>query len=244
MVIGLGTIVNVATIFLGSSLGVVMGSRFSAKTRTLITNLLGTVTLLAAADALRTLWNPGYIHALPKGWGLLVLLASLLLGALIGSAIGFEKILDLFGARLKARFSSDSDSPFIEGFVSASLLFVIGPMAIMGAISDGMGAGNQQLILKSILDGITAIAFAASLGWGVAFSALPVGIYQGIWTAIGFALGSVLPAYQIQAMTLTGGILLLCISLRLLDIKHLPVGDILPALFLAPALAAVAHQFI
>jgi uncharacterized membrane protein YqgA involved in biofilm formation len=244
MVIGLGTIINASTIIIGASVGVLMGSRFTEKTRNLITNLLGTVTLLAAADALKTLWNSHYSAALPKGWGLLVLLGSLLLGTLIGLAIGFEELLDRFGATLKARFAKGSDSAFIEGFVSASLLFVIGPMAIMGAISDGMGMGNQQLILKSILDGITAIAFAASLGWGVAFSALPVGIYQGLWTLAGLFLGSVLPAYQVQAMTITGGILLLAISLRLLDIKSLPVGDILPALFLAPALAAAAHQFI
>ena len=244
MIIGIGTAINVTTIVLGASAGVLVGSRFTEKTRTLITNLLGTVTLLAAVDALRTLWSPNYIHALPKGWGLLILLGSLLIGLLIGLAIAIEELLDRFGVALKSRFSRDSDSPFVEGFVSASLLFVIGPMAIMGAISDGMGTGNQQLILKSILDGITAIAFAASLGWGVAFSALPVGLYQGAWTLVGLLLGSVLPEYQVQAMTVTGGILLLCISLRLLDLKHLPVGDILPALFLAPALAAVAHQFI
>ncbi len=244
MIIGLGTVVNVSTITIGATLGVVMGSRFNERVRTLITNLLGMVTLLAAADALRVLWNPNYSAALPKGWGLLVLLGSLLIGVLVGIFLGIEEILDRIGATLKARFSRNSDSPFIEGFVSASLLFVIGPMAIMGAISDGMGTGNQQLILKSILDGITSIAFAASLGWGVAFSAIPVGIYQGLWTLAGLFLGAVLPTYQVQAMTVTGGILLLCISLRLLDLKQLPVGDILPALFLAPALAAAAHQFI
>jgi uncharacterized membrane protein YqgA involved in biofilm formation len=106
-----------------------------------------------------------------------------------------------------------------------------------------MGSGIDQLVLKSILDGITSIAFAASLGWGVAVSALPVGIYQFAWTGVGFGLGAILPEYQILAMTATGGILLLGISLRMLKIKIVPVGNLLPALFLAPLIAGALHIF-
>jgi uncharacterized membrane protein YqgA involved in biofilm formation len=106
-----------------------------------------------------------------------------------------------------------------------------------------MGTGISQLTLKSILDGITSIAFAASLGWGVAVSALPVGIYQLGWTAIGIFLGNVLPEYQIVSMTTVGGILLLGISFRLLRLKNVPVGNLLPALFLAPLIAGLVHQF-
>ncbi|CAB4729471.1 unannotated protein [freshwater metagenome] len=116
-------------------------------------------------------------------------------------------------------------------------------MAILGSISDGMGAGIDQLVLKSILDGVTSIAFAATLGWGVAVSALPVGIYQLTWTGIGFALGAILPDYQILAMTATGGILLLGIAFRMLKIKQVPVGNLLPALFLAPIIAGLLHTF-
>ena len=114
----------------------------------------------------------------------------------------------------------------------------------MGAISDGMKTGIDQLLLKSSLDFFAAIAFAASLGWGVAVSALPVGIYQYGWTAVGLLLGSVLSQYQVLAMTATGGVLLLGIALRLTKIKMVPVGNVLPAIFLAPLFAAIAHQFI
>jgi uncharacterized membrane protein YqgA involved in biofilm formation len=199
--------------------------------------------LLAAADALKQLWNRNFSEQLPQGWAVLTILASLLIGALIGSALGIENKLEVVGLKLKNRFDPNGASPFVDGFVSASLLFVIGPMAILGSISDGMGSGIDQLVLKSILDGITSIAFAASLGWGVAVSALPVGIYQFAWTGVGFGLGAILPEYQILAMTATGGILLLGISLRMLKIKMVPVGNLLPALFLAPLIAGALHIF-
>ena len=181
--------------------------------------------------------------ALPEGWAILTILASLLFGALIGSALHIEKRLEIIGISLKNRFDPNGSSPFVDGFVSASLLFVIGPMAILGSISDGTGSGIDLLVLKSILDGVTSIAFAATLGWGVAVSALPVGIYQFFWTGVGLVLGAVLPDYQILAMTVTGGILLLGISLRMLKIKQVPVGNLLPALFLTPIIAGLLHNF-
>ena len=240
---GLGTLLNVATIIIGSILGILVGSRFKEQTRELITTALGFITLLAAADSIKELWSEKLSAALPNGWPILIVLFSLLLGALIGQAIGIEDRMERFGAVLKDRFDKNGTSPFIEGFVSSSLLFVIGPMAILGSISDGMGTGISQLTLKSILDGITSIAFAASLGWGVAVSALPVGIYQLGWTAIGIFLGNVLPEYQIISMTTVGGILLLGISFRLLKLKSVPVGNLLPALFLAPLISGLVHQF-
>jgi hypothetical protein len=123
-------------------------------------------------------------------------------------------------------------------------LFVIGPLAILGSISDGMGTGIDQLTLKAILDFFAAIAFAASLGWGVAVSAIPVGIYQGIWTLIGLLLGSVLAQYQIDAMTIVGGLMLLSIGLRLLRIKEVAVGNLLPALAVAPIFVYLLNSFI
>jgi uncharacterized membrane protein YqgA involved in biofilm formation len=121
---------------------------------------------------------------------------------------------------------------------------VIGPLAILGSISDGMGTGIDQLSLKAILDFFAAIAFAASLGWGVAVSAIPVGIYQGIWTLIGLLLGSVLAQYQIDAMTIVGGLMLLSIGLRLLRIKEVAVGNLLPALAVAPIFVYLLNSFV
>jgi uncharacterized membrane protein YqgA involved in biofilm formation len=168
----------------------------------------------------------------------------MLVGGLIGSALSLENRLDKFGETLRRKFKASSDGPFIEGFVSASLLFVIGPLAILGSVSDGMSEGLDQLILKSSLDFFAAMAFASSLGWGVAASAIPVAIYQGVWTLVGLFLGSVLQPYQIDAMTICGGLMLVGIGLRLLDIKKIAVANLLPALVIAPAIATLLHQFI
>lgn len=240
---GVGTLINIITIVTGASLGVLVGNRMNSKTRTLLTDVLGMVTLLGAGSALIPLWSDRYINALPQGWTLLVVLGSLLIGGLIGSAFKLEERLDSLGENLRIRFRASSESPFVEGFVSASLLFAIGPLAILGSISDGMGNGIDQLILKSTLDFFAAMAFATSLGWGVAVSALPVGIYQGVWTVIGLGLGEILDGYQIDAMTVVGGIMLICISFRLLNIKQVAVGNLLPALAIAPIFALLVHSF-
>jgi len=214
----------------------------SSKTRTLLTDVLGMVTLLGAGSALIPLWSDRYVSSLPEGWSLLVVLGSLLIGGLVGSFFKLEDRLDNLGENLRVRFKASSDSPFVEGFVSASLLFAIGPLAILGSISDGMGNGIDQLILKSTLDFFAAMAFATSLGWGVAVSALPVGIYQGVWTVIGLGLGEILDGYQIDAMTIVGGIMLICIAFRLLNIKQVAVGNLLPALAIAPLFALLMHS--
>lgn len=244
MFVGLGTLINIIAIVIGSTIGIGAGSRLTKKSLSLITDILGLITLLGAASALIPLWSSTFIDSLPKGSTLLVILGAMLGGGLIGSALSLENRLDKFGETLRQKFKASSDGPFIEGFVSASLLFVIGPLAILGSVSDGMSEGLDQLILKSSLDFFAAMAFASSLGWGVAASAIPVGIYQGVWTLIGLFLGSVLQPYQIDAMTICGGLMLVGIGLRLLDIKKIAVANLLPALIIAPAIATLLHQSI
>ena len=243
MFAGVGTLINVVAILIGSSIGILAGARITKKSQSLITDVLGLITALGAASALAPLWSPTFEAALPKSSALLVILASMLIGGLIGSALSLETRLDAFGENLRKRFKASQESPFVEGFVSASLLFVIGPLAILGSVSDGMSQGIDQLILKSSLDFFAAMAFASTLGWGVAASAIPVAIYQGFWTIIGLAAGSVLSQYQIDGMTICGGLMLVGISLRLLDIKRIPVANLLPALVIAPTIATVLHLF-
>jgi uncharacterized membrane protein YqgA involved in biofilm formation len=209
----------------------------------MITDGLGLITLLGATSALMPLWSSDFNASLPEGSPLLLILASMLIGGLIGTLLKIEKRVESFGENLRKRFKASSDSPFVEGFVSASLLFVIGPLAILGSVSDGMSQGLDQLILKSSLDFFAAMAFASTLGIGVMASIIPVGIYQGIWTVIGFFIGSVLAQYQVQAMTICGGLMLVGIGLRLLDIKKISVANLLPALVIAPVLATVLHTF-
>lgn len=242
--IGSGTLINVVAIIGGASLGVLIGGRIPDRTRALITDVLGLITILGAASALAYIASERYTDSLPQGWPLLAILASLLIGGVIGSALNLEVKLESFGQYLRRRFKADREGTFVEGFLTSSLLFVIGPLAILGSLSDGMGTGIDQLILKSSLDFFAAIAFAASLGWGVAASAIPVGVYQSLWTVAGFGLGSVLTDYQIDAMTIVGGLMLVSIGLGLLKIKTIAVGNLLPALALAPVIAWVLHQFV
>lgn len=240
----IGTLVNVVTILMGTGIGVAVGSRIPGRTRTLITDALGLVTFISGASACAALWNSSYLQAVGGGKPILITLGALLIGGLLGSILRIEERLDGAGEKLKARFSRENDSNFVTGFVTASLIFVIGPMAILGSISDGLGKGNELLILKSIMDGFAAIAFAAALGWGVAASALSVLLYQGAWSAVGAFLGSTLLSYQIDAITGVGGLLLLGIGLRLLNIKSIAIGDMLPALFIAPILATVVEALV
>lgn len=243
MLVGSGTLLNVAAIAIGSAIGITLGNRLRESSQRLITDVLGLVTLLGATSALIPLWSESFNTQIPKSTGLLLILGSMLIGGLLGSALKLEQRLDAFGEELRKRFRASVESPFIEGFVSSSLLFVIGPLAILGSISDGAGQGIDQLVLKSSLDFFAAMAFASTLGWGVMASIIPVAIYQGLWTIGGFSLGSILDQYQIDAMTICGGLMLISIALRLLDIKKISVGNLLPALFLAPLLATALHSF-
>jgi uncharacterized membrane protein YqgA involved in biofilm formation len=239
--VGSGTVLNVLAILIGAIAGVVLGARLKSTSQRLITDVLGLVTALGAVSALSPLWSESFRSKFADGLPLLVILLTMILGGLIGSALNLESRLDVFGEYLRGKFRASKESPFIEGFVSSSLLFVIGPLAILGSVSDGASRGIDQLILKSSLDLFAAMAFASTLGWGVAASIIPVAIYQGAWTVIGWFAGNVLEPYQIDAMSIVGGLLLIGIALRLLDIKKIAIANLLPALFLAPIIAFAAH---
>lgn len=240
--IGLGTLLNVVAIVAGAIIGTLLGDRLSTKTRNVVTDALGLMTLLVAGLSIIDITKPEFKDAVGPGMGVLIVLGSLILGGITGSLWRLEDRFESIGRKLKKSLNKrikSQDANFVEGFVSASLLFVVGPLAILGSISDGLGKGIEQLALKSSLDFFASIAFAASLGIGVAFSALAVGIYQGLFTLLGFGLGDVLNEPQVIALTVTGGLLLVGVSLRLLKIKQLPVADLLPALFYAPILVAL-----
>lgn len=241
--IGLGTLINMAAILVGSAVGVAVGSRLPERTRDLITSALGMVTLVVAALNVFAITDADWITDVGSAAPLLIVLGSVVIGGVIGSLLRIESRLEGVGGWLQSRFSrtsgSESRQRFIEGFVDASLLFCIGPLAILGALSDGLGQGIDQLALKSTLDGVASVAFAASLGWGVAASAISVGIIQGIFTLLGVAVGAVVAASAIASITATGGILLIGVGLRLLRVTNLAVGDLLPALIVAPILTLI-----
>ena len=246
--VGLGTVINMVAVVLGASLGVAFGNRLPERTTRTVTDALGLLTLVIGALNIVALRDEDYVAAVGSGVTLLIVLAALLVGGVAGSLLRIEHRLESAGGWLQRRFADDdsgaSRARFIEGFVDASLVFCIGPLAIIGSLSDGLGRGIDQLLLKSSMDGFAALAFAASLGWGVAASAVSVGVYQGLLTALAVLLGSLLPGAVVASITATGGVLLLGVGLRLLQVRAVPVGDLLPALILAPALTAVLMSFI
>ena len=240
--VGLGTVLNIIGIAGGGAIGAIAGHRMREDSRVLTTDLLGLVTGLSAALSVKAVLSDKLSAAVGTTWPLFIVLAALLIGAAIGSLLRIEPRLELFGETLKNRFAKE-DGGFVEGFLSASLIFCIGPLAIMGAFDDALGVGIDKLVLKSVLDFFASIAFAASLGWGVAASAIAVGIYQGALTVLGLVLGSIWDAAQIDAMTAVGGLLLMAISLKLLNIKHIAIGNVLPALFVAPVIVQLIVAF-
>lgn len=243
MIRGAGTLLNMGAIVLGSGLGVALGGRLPERTRRTVTDALGLVTLVIGGLNVAALSDPGFVRAASAGGTLLVVLGALLLGGITGSLLQLEPRLEDSGAWLQQRLTREGGGAararFVEGYVSASLVFVIGPLAVLGALSDGLGRGIDQLALKSVLDGFASLAFAASLGWGVAAAALSVGVVQGTLTVLGAVLGALLPAALVASVTATGGVLLLGVGLRLLAVKPVPVGDLLPALVAAPLLTAL-----
>jgi len=240
---GAGTALNVATILLGSAIGVAVGHRLPQRTRDVVTDGLGLVTLLVAGLNAASVLDPSLREALGTGGPVLVVLGALVVGGVAGSLLRIESRLEGLGALMQRRLAGGGDSAsrrrFVEGFVTASLVYVVGPLAILGSLSDGLGRGIDQLALKATLDGFASIAFAASLGWGVAASVVPVIVVQGGFTLAGAMLGSLLPTAEVAAITATGGLLLVGVSLRLLRVRQLPVGDLLPALVVAPLATAL-----
>jgi uncharacterized membrane protein YqgA involved in biofilm formation len=247
VIAGSGTAVNVCTVLAGSGVGVLAGNRLPARTRDLVTDALGLVTLLIAGLSAIAVTDPDLARKVGPNAPLLIVLGSLVIGGIVGSLLRLEQRVEGLGGWLQRRLSGDADSRerarFIEGFVTASLVFCTGPLTILGSLSDGLGHGAAQLYLKATLDGFAAIAFAASFGWGVAASALTVLVVQGAITGLGAALGDVLPDAELAAITAAGGLMLVGVALRLLRIREIAVADLLPGLIVAPLLVQAVAAF-
>jgi len=239
MFIGAGTVINVATVVVGSLLGVLVGARLPERTTKVITQVLGLFTLVLGGYGVVNGLSGALADEVGPNAGLLIVLGALLLGALIGSGVQLERRLDAGAAWLQHRFTrTDAGSGrFAEAAVTATLVFCVGPLAILGSLSDGLGHGARQLIVKAVMDGFASVAFAASLGIGVVASVLPLALYQGAWTLLGWWVGAFLSTGQVDVLGATGGVILLGLGIRLIGLARLPVGDLLPALFLAPILA-------
>ena len=255
---GLGTVINVVAVVVGALAGIALGHRLSEQVRSVVTDALGLVTLLVAALSAYEVTSPALAETVGTGVPVLIVLGSLLIGGIVGALLRIEhRLASLAGVIQSHAARSGPSTPavggpasghpsgisarerFIEGWLTTSLLFCVGPLTVLGSLNDGLGRGIDQLVLKSTLDLFAAMAFAASFGIGVLFSAVSVGVVQGGLTLVGVALGSVVPEAHIAALTSVGGLLLVGIALRLLRVRDVPVGDLLPALVVAPVLVTV-----
>jgi uncharacterized membrane protein YqgA involved in biofilm formation len=223
-----GTVVNVVAIFLGCSAGFILKSKFPEKIEKIIMQALGLASLLIG------------MQMAIKADNILLVIFSLVIGGVIGEIIDIEAGLERFGERIKRKFKSNNTSErFVEGFLTASLLYCVGSMAIMGAIKEGLSGDPDILYAKSLLDGVTSIAFTAAMGIGVLFSAIPVFLYQGGITLLARTIKDFLSPEIINEMTVVGGILIWGIGFGLLGIKKIKVGNLLPAILVAAFLAAI-----
>lgn len=235
MFIGIGTVVNVATVVVGALIGLALGNRIPERTKDTVTSVLGLFTVVLGGFSAAALTSQALADEV-GGSAMIVVLASLLLGTLLGSWLRIEERLEQGAAWIRNRFrGAGNENRFVDGLVISTLVFCVGPLTILGSISDGLGRGADQLLVKATLDGFAAMAFASTLGWGVLASAAAVGVIQGTLTALGYFAGDVLTVGQVDALTAAGGVLLIGLGIRLLGLKQIPVGDLLPALLLAPA---------
>jgi uncharacterized protein len=222
-----GTFLNVGTVIAGSILGALAGSKLPAGMRQTVLHGLGLVTLLIGFQMAVGTQN------------ILVVLGAVLLGGITGEALKIEERLESLGDYFQEKFSRGSEHTFAQGFVTASLVFCVGPMAILGSISDGLTGDYRLLSIKAVLDGFASIAFAASLGWGVLLSFLVILVYQGSITLFATTLSTILTEPMIAEMTATGGLIIVGIGTRLLDIAQLRLANFLPAILMAPVILAL-----
>jgi hypothetical protein len=222
-----GTIINVAAVLVGGTAGLLLGSRVPERWREMLMDGVGLVVIIIGLQmALKTA-------------NVLIVLGSILVGGILGEWAGLEGRLEATGDWLKERLRGRGQARFTEGFVAASVLFCVGPMAVLGAINDGLRGDYSLLAVKSALDGISALAFASTMGVGVLFSSLAVLAYQGGISLLAGLAQSALSDAVVREMTATGGVIVLGIGLRLLQLRQLRVANFLPALLLAPLLVAI-----
>ena len=223
--VGLGTLINTATVLIGGMVGIAMGDKIPDRVRLIVVQVIGMVTIgLGLSDLLKT-------H------NMVFPLLGMVFGAVIGEVFRIEDRLEGIGEVIRKRFAKRQDpGPFISGFVTATLLFCIGPLTILGAIQDASGETPQLYIIKGTLDGFMSVIFGAIHGVGVLFSAVSVFVVQGTLTLFGTQLDSLLNDRMRIELFATGGLAVMAIGLNLLDIKKIRLGSLLPGLIVTPVL--------
>ena len=230
-----GTLINVGTVLAGTLIGVAVGSRLPERIQQRVLAGLGMITLVIGVDLALAWGREDTTSSTP-----LYVLGGVLLGGLLGEAVGIERGLERLGDRVQARLSTPGGHSTVSaGFVTASLLFCVGSLTVVGSIQDGLTGDYQTLATKAVLDGFASVALAATLGWGVGLAALTVLVVQGTLTLAAGLFDQILVGEALAVLTSAGGVTIIGIALKLLDIKDVKVGNFLPALIIGPALVGL-----
>jgi len=225
----IGTLLNLLTVLAGGLIGLVLGDRLPERLRE---NVVAGVGLFVLAMGVKFAIDTA---------SLLYLLGAVVIGGVIGSLWGIERRLNAFGESIQRRVAAPgATSTVAEGFVTASIVFCVGPLTFLGAIRNGLTGDGSLLLIKSVLDGFTAIAFAAALGWGVLLSLVVILLYQGGLAAGASLFAGLLSDAQLREMSAVGGLLLVGVGLKLLRVRDVQVADYVPAIVVAPLLVAAA----
>ena len=242
---GLGTLINLATVAAGGTLGVLFGHRVPEGVRRTIMQGLGLMTIAIAVVGFAPLGDAR--EGLKRA---VIAIASVIVGGTIGELLRLEQRFENAGERLRRRLAVAEESApggarrstFVEGFVVASTVFCVGPLTVLGAVEDGLGTSIRLLAIKSTLDGFAAIGFASVYGWGVLGSLVTIVVLQGGLTAAAFVIEPLMSAEVLAQLGAVGSLLVLGIGLRLLDVARVNVVNLLPALVIAMAAAGVVEQ--
>ena len=240
-----GTIVNATTVAVGSTIGLVLAARIPDRYQRIILNCLGLVTIILGIDAsvigmgevVKTYGGGDPTYGARIG---MVVIGSLIVGAIIGTALRLHERIEGLGGVIHRRFGGGGNDDgeqrgrFAEGFLTASVIFCVGPLTLLGCLNNGTQGDPSLLYIKSFLDGFCSLALAASLGLGVAFSILTILFFQGGLSIAAHFFASGLPDLSVQLMNVVGGLVLLATAMMILEIKKIPVANMLPGIFLPP----------
>lgn len=225
----LGTIINVLTVLVGGLIGISIGNRLPVRIKDVLLNGLGLgTTLIGLGMALETENE-------------LLIIGALLFGGIVGEILRIEQRLDHLAESIRAAAGSDSPT-FVNGFVSATILFCVGPMTFIGSVQDGMG-DSRLLLMKALLDGFASLALASALGVGVVFSAVAVLVIQGALAMLGRTLGQMGDPLLVTELSAVGGLMIMGIGINLLGLKKIPVASFLPAFLFVPLLIWIVRMW-
>lgn len=247
-----GTLVNALTVAIGSAIGLSASARLPERYRVIVLNALGLITITLGIDAAVLKFADTVAEFTPlvsagRTYGArlaLVVIGALIVGAVIGTALRIHERVESLGGLIHRRFSGQDGPAFAEGFLSASVIFCVGPLTLVGCLENGAHGDPSYLYIKSLLDGFCSLALASSLGWGVMASVFTVLVFQGGLSVLAHWVAEPLDDLSIALMTVVGGVVLLATALMILEIKRIPVANLLPGIFLPPVVIWIVETVV